>query len=270
MYRFPVVASCMLTGLFLAFKYLPKDWVSFCLTAFSTTLGAVSTMSTFSLLITESKMLAKKMTEKRKIAGGLITVAGVDFVAAMIAFPFAAWYWAKKHWLPNNILSISLALSAVEITGLEDFKSGVVLLAGLFFYDIFWVFGSSRVFGDNVMVSVAKQFDGPIKLIFPRFLHAGPGDMSMLGLGDIVIPGFFIAMMLRYDESRLQKKRPNSDRPIFFYTTLCAYFAGLMCTYVALTVFHAAQVGTFHPKTREGGIIFSHFPRTCKCSHFAV
>jgi len=37
------------------------------------------------------------------------------------------------------------------------------------------------------MVTVAKSFDGPIKLLFPRQLGAqGP---SMLGLGDIVIPG---------------------------------------------------------------------------------
>ena len=32
----------------------------------------------------------------------------------------------------------------------------------VFFYDIFWVFGT------EVMVSVAKGVDGPIKLLFPR------------------------------------------------------------------------------------------------------
>jgi len=41
------------------------------------------------------------------------------------------------------------------------------------------------------MVSVAKNLDGPIKLLFPQ----GPGlSPSLLGLGDIVIPGFFLAL----------------------------------------------------------------------------
>lgn len=49
---------------------------------------------------------------------------------------------------------------------------------GLFFYDIFWVFGT------DVMETVAKSFDAPIKVIWPK----GKG-FSLLGLGDIVIPG---------------------------------------------------------------------------------
>ncbi len=40
--------------------------------------------------------------------------------------------------------------------------AGALLLTGLFFYDIFWVFGTP------VMVSVAKSLDAPIKLLFPR------------------------------------------------------------------------------------------------------
>ena len=40
--------------------------------------------------------------------------------------------------------------------------AGAVLLSGLFFYDIFWVFGTP------VMVTVAKSLDAPIKLLFLR------------------------------------------------------------------------------------------------------
>ena len=69
----------------------------------------------------------------------------------------------------------------------------MVLLAGLFFYDVFWVFGT------DVMVTVAKGLDVPIKVVFPRgvmaVLEQGIWNkpvgvqFSMLGLGDIVIPG---------------------------------------------------------------------------------
>jgi minor histocompatibility antigen H13 len=44
---------------------------------------------------------------------------------------------------------------------------GAILLTGLFFYDIFWVFGTP------VMVAVAKNIDAPIKLLFPRPLEPG-------------------------------------------------------------------------------------------------
>lgn len=56
---------------------------------------------------------------------------------------------------------------------------------GLFLYDVFWVFGT------DVMVTVAKNFDAPIKLLFVRSFATEDTDAtySMLGLGDIVIPG---------------------------------------------------------------------------------
>lgn len=79
---------------------------------------------------------------------------------------------------------------------LPDFKVGFILLWGLFFYDIFWVYGT------DVMVTVAKNIDAPIKLLFPLDLLATPDKFSMLGLGDIVIPGIFVALCLKYDIDR--------------------------------------------------------------------
>ena len=50
-------------------------------------------------------------------------------------------------------------------------------------------------------MTVAKSFDAPIKLLFPRVesLAEGKAPFSMLGLGDIVVPGIFVALILRYD-----------------------------------------------------------------------
>jgi minor histocompatibility antigen H13 len=39
------------------------------------------------------------------------------------------------------------------------------------------------------MVTVAKSFDAPVKLLFPKEIFAQELHFSMLGLGDIVIPG---------------------------------------------------------------------------------
>ena len=65
---------------------------------------------------------------------------------------------------------------------LGSYSTGVILLCGLFVYDVFWVFGT------EVMVSVAKGLNAPIKLLFPKALGVTPMPFSMLGLGDIVIP----------------------------------------------------------------------------------
>ena len=68
---------------------------------------------------------------------------------------------------------------------MPDFKTGFILLWGLFFYDIFWVYGT------DVMLTVAKNLNAPIKILFPIDLLVVPPKMSLLGLGDIVIPVFF-------------------------------------------------------------------------------
>lgn len=74
-----------------------------------------------------------------------------------------------------------------------NFKNGSIMLVGLFFYDIFFVFGT------DVMLTVAKSIDAPIKILFPTDWSTEPPKFSLLGLGDIVIPGIFMAMCLRYD-----------------------------------------------------------------------
>lgn len=57
----------------------------------------------------------------------------------------------------------------------------------------------------------------------------------MLGLGDIVVPGIFIALLLRFDNSL--KRNTNT----YFYATFVAYFLGLMATIFVMHVFKHAQ-----------------------------
>lgn len=106
------------------------------------------------------------------------------------------------------------------------------MLSGLFVYDIFWVFGT------DVMVTVAKSFDAPIKLIFPQdFLENGVNgtQFAMLGLGDIVIPGIFIALLLRFDVSL------NRGRHVYFYSSFIAYIFGLFLTMAVMVYWKHAQ-----------------------------
>lgn len=57
----------------------------------------------------------------------------------------------------------------------------------------------------------------------------------MLGLGDIVIPGIFIALLLRFDN----KLRPGSKT--YFITGFIAYIVGLATTMVVMHIFKHGQ-----------------------------
>lgn len=64
----------------------------------------------------------------------------------------------------------------------------------------------------------------------------------MLGLGDIVIPGMFVALALRYDLGRSADKSPNvSFGKPYFNAAITAYAFGLATTMVVMHTFGAAQ-----------------------------
>lgn len=125
-----------------------------------------------------------------------VKLSKLDLAGFAVSLCIGIWYIATNHWAANNVLGIAFSIQGIESIGLGSYFNGFILLCGLFVYDIFWVFGT------NVMVTVAKSFDGPIKLLFPQtgLDSAGaPLRPSLLGLGDIVIPGIYIALLLRFD-----------------------------------------------------------------------
>jgi len=154
---------------------------------------------------------------------------------------FAYYYFQTKHYMLNNILGISFCIQSIERISIGSYKVGAILLVGLFFYDIFWVFGT------DVMVTVAKSFDGPIKLLFPRVLPTltEKGQFSLLGLGDIVVPGLFVALLIRLDAvtAKISFKDPEHAtffKPYFLTNVVC-YALGLACTVGVMYFFNAAQ-----------------------------
>jgi len=234
---FPLIGSAVLLGLFLLFKFLPQDLVNTVLTAYFVLIGIFAitvTISPFVALLVPQRSRTRKFELPRFSIPYILEDVEVSLttpeVGAMaVSTVFCVWYFLKKHWLANNVLGLAFAVQGIENLSLGSVTTGVILLSGLFFYDIFWVFCTP------VMVSVAKNFDAPIKLLFPR--AAAPGvekPFSMLGLGDIVIPGVFVALLLRYDAL-------NGFRTKYFYSTFAGYVAGLVSTIVVMNVFKAAQ-----------------------------
>ncbi|EGZ15498.1 hypothetical protein PHYSODRAFT_546251 [Phytophthora sojae] len=242
-YMFPLLGSGVLLGLYILFKVFDKDLVNLLLTSYFALIGAYSLTEAFSPLL--SRVLFKGsprvFTHNMKVPFyGVykLELSTAWMLTFVFAAAFAAAWFQTKHYLLNNIFGISLSIKGIESLSLGSFKVGAILLCGLFFYDIFWVFGT------DVMVTVATSFDAPIKLIFPREFatESEKQKNSILGLGDIVIPGIFVALLLRYDAHRANATSSEQSFPKpFFHVNLLFYILGLVATVAVMFIFNAAQ-----------------------------
>jgi minor histocompatibility antigen H13 len=244
-YKFPLVGSAALFGLYLVFKYLDKDTVNLVLAGYFGLVGTF-TMTNFLSKLFPSPKTAARFGFKKKFP----YIGEVDLLFSLqeifyliLSVIFSLFYLKTKHYMLNNIFGIIFCVSALERISIGSYKIGAILLVGLFFYDIFWVFGT------DVMVTVAKSFDGPIKLLFPIKLPgtegSEKGEFSLLGLGDIVVPGLFVALLLRFDAVRAKfmvKDGVDNNFPQpYFLVNIVFYAVGLLVTVGIMFFFKAAQ-----------------------------
>lgn len=239
---FPIIASGALFGLYIVFKIFSKDYINLLLTGYFFFLEVLALAHLMSPLVGSLVPSSipnvpfhigfTKGKGNQKIDLINYDFSSHDIVCLIFSTAVGIWYLLKKHWIANNLFGVAFAVNGVELLHLNNVVTGLILLSGLFVYDVFWVFGT------NVMVTVAKSFDAPIKLVFPQDLLTNgfnASNFAMLGLGDIVIPGIFIALLLRFDYSLKRKSRT------YFYTSYVAYFLGLMMTIGIMHVFRHAQ-----------------------------
>lgn len=163
-----------------------------------------------------------------------------DFVAILVCLSVGISHLYRRHWITNDLLGVAFSIYGIENLHLCSFKAGTMLLAGLFIYDVFWVFAT------DVMTTVAKGIDAPILLQFPQDIYRNgwldASKYAMLGLGDIVIPGIFIALLRRFDHRIGSKgKASSSGRRYYFIITIAAYAFGLSVTMGVMHFFKAAQ-----------------------------
>lgn len=258
--QFPLVGSATLFSLYLAFKFLDPDTVNVIISLYFCLMGCAALTVTFTPLfnlistktfkeVTVTKEIKIKHPFPEFVAGESpwdlsIDATGPELLSLVASLVFCVYYFKSKHWALNNVIGICFCLQGIERFSLGTYKIGAILLIGLFFYDIFWVFGT------EVMVTVAKSLDGPIKILFPRSLTPDPVtnkiQTSLLGLGDIVIPGFFLALLLRFDAHTAEIPALPMDiharfpKP-YFHSALFAYILGLGVTMFVMIYFDAAQ-----------------------------
>jgi len=238
--QFPLIGSAALFSLYIVVKFVKKEYLDILISCYFAVLGSGSIFGCVSPALTAALGMgglkrfefsfdyqlwkAKDKREPLSFGFSLFDVA----VFAVCAAASLAYAITKKWWL-NNLLGCAFSIQAIEMLALGSYAIGCILLCGLFFYDVFWVFGT------EVMVSVAKGLNAPVKILFPKALGVKPVPCSMLGLGDIVIPGIFVALMLRLDVKKGHKSLP------YFTSNLVAYEAGLAMTVGVMHFFDAAQ-----------------------------
>lgn len=126
-----------------------------------------------------------------------------DLASAIFAIAFTLWRTLiSAPWYLNNISAFAFVYSALQFMSPNTSSTATLILSALFGYDIYFVFYTP------LMVTVAKHLDIPAKMLFPR-----PGGMSMLGLGDLVVPGIVIGFALRFDLWRYYTQMPQRNVP---------------------------------------------------------
>lgn len=134
------------------------------------------------------------------------------------------WYFKTKGVISSNILGCAFSIIGIQEIRADSTKTVLVLLSLLFFYDIFWVFCTP------VMMGVAKGLDIPIKIVYP-FSKEGGG--SMIGLGDIVIPGIFLALAREFAY--------KNNAPFIFTGGYIGYILALIITFSIVIIFKSGQ-----------------------------
>uniref|UniRef100_A0A8C9VW18 Signal peptide peptidase 3 n=1 Tax=Scleropages formosus TaxID=113540 RepID=A0A8C9VW18_SCLFO len=235
--------------------------------------AVLATIAFAFLLLPMCQYLTRPCSPQNKISFGC---CGRFTLAELLSFSLSVMLvliWVLTgHWLLMDALAMGLCVAMIAFVRLPSLKVSCLLLSGLLIYDVFWVFFSAYIFNSNVMVKVATQpADNPLDVL-SRKLHLGPSmgrdvprlslpgklvfpsstgsHFSMLGIGDIVMPGLLLCFVLRYDNYKKQatgeavgpgNMSGRMQRVSYFHCTLIGYFVGLLTATVASRIHRAAQ-----------------------------
>ncbi|XP_027728472.1 signal peptide peptidase-like 2C [Vombatus ursinus] len=152
--------------------------------------------------------------------------------------------WA---WLLQDMLGVSYCLFVLRRVRLPTLRSCTSFLLALLALDVFFVFITPFLTrtGESIMVEVASGPSDstsheklPMVLKVPRLsfspLTLCDRPFSILGFGDIVVPGFLVAYCHRFDI------QVRSSR-IYYMACTLAYAVGLLLTFLAMILMQMGQ-----------------------------
>ncbi|KAM7067462.1 signal peptide peptidase-like 2C [Molossus nigricans] len=152
--------------------------------------------------------------------------------------------WA---WLLQDALGIAYCLFVLRRVRLPRLKHCTCFLLALLAFDVFFVFVTplfTRT-GESIMVEVASgPADSlsherlPMVLKVPQLSFSAltlcDQPFTILGFGDIVVPGFLVAYCHRFDVQ-------TRSGQVYFTACTAAYAAGLLLTFAAMVLTQVGQ-----------------------------
>lgn len=212
------------------------------------------------------------------------TIQWVDVFAAATGYTIGAlWLFVgftdnnaatnPFYWITQNVMGACVSILFLSLLRLSSIKVATILLVATFLYDVFFVFITPYIFnGDSIMVTVATGGGGPeasadfcekypddskcqggnplpLLLTIPR-INDYRGGSSLLGLGDIVIPGLLLAFGARLDDARrlvgsltnIQGiKVPKHWYNGYLFPLVVAYAIGLLAANIAVVLMQRGQ-----------------------------
>uniref|UniRef100_A0A8C3BDE1 Signal peptide peptidase like 2A n=1 Tax=Cairina moschata TaxID=8855 RepID=A0A8C3BDE1_CAIMO len=254
---FVVICCVMLILLYFFYKWLVYVIISvFCLAS------ATSLYNCLAALIGEIPFGQCRITCCNKnIEVRLIFLAAFCIAAAVVWAVFRNEdRWA---WILQDILGVAFCLNFIKTLKMPNFKSCVILLGLLLLYDVFFVFITPFITknGASIMVEVAagpfgnsEKNDGnlvevptersapheklPVVIRVPRLEYSAATlcDMpfSLLGFGDIIVPGLLVAYCRRFDVQ-------TSSSSVYYISCTIAYAVGMVLTFIVLALMKMGQ-----------------------------
>jgi hypothetical protein len=189
-------------------------------------------------------------------------LTALDAVSTCLGFAVAVWWYLIRAkgtyaWVLQDLMGICLCILFLTLVRFPNVKTATVLLSLAFVYDIFFVFISPIFFHESVMVKVAtggqptadptycEKYPSdkdcqtrdqlPMLLVLPR-IGDYQGGFTMLGLGDIILPGLLVSFAARYD---LSVGTPLTRG--YFRLMVWGYAIGLMMANMAVYLMEMGQ-----------------------------
>mmetsp|Transcript_4761 Transcript_4761/g.10734 ORF Transcript_4761/g.10734 Transcript_4761/m.10734 type:complete len:351 (+) Transcript_4761:1416-2468(+) len=162
-------------------------------------------------------------------------ITAADLISFLISYSIGgAWLYVAftmRHpetcaffWVTQDMMGACMSIMFLSLIKLNSLRVASILLIVAFLYDIFFVFITPLIFKESVMITVAtsggppkadpswceKYPDSadcqggdplPMLLTVPR-INDYQGGTSLLGLGDIVIPGLLLSFAARLDTAK--------------------------------------------------------------------
>ncbi|XP_052059535.1 signal peptide peptidase-like 2B isoform X2 [Mytilus californianus] len=163
---------------------------------------------------------------------------------------FAIVWAIERHesyaWVLQDILGLAFCINMLKTIQVPNLKICSILLILLFLYDIFFVFITPYFTknGESIMVKVAtggaskSKEKLPMVFVVPK-LNYSPyssclNQPSMLGFGDVIVPGLLVGYNHGIDLKVNSKK-------IYYIATVIAYGIGMIITFIALELMQTGQ-----------------------------